>query len=93
MIGSIAGDIIGSVYEHNPIKTTEFPLFQDSCCFTDDSVLTVALASSILFDIPYKNELEKFYYKYPNAGYGGNFLTEELMEITDQFNQAFNCEF
>ena len=75
MIGAIAGDIIGSVYEHNPIKTTDFPLFQDFSLFTDDTVLTIALASSILYDIPYKNELEKFYYKYPNAGYGGNFHT------------------
>ena len=73
MIGAIAGDIIGSVYEFNPIKTTDFPLFQDSSRFTDDTVLTVALASSILFDLDYKQELEKFYYKYPGAGYGGNF--------------------
>ncbi|NOY75584.1 MAG: ADP-ribosylglycohydrolase family protein [Kiritimatiellaeota bacterium] len=73
MIGAVAGDIIGSVYEFNPIKTTDFPLFQDSSRFTDDTVLTVALASSILFGLDYRNELEKFYYKYPHAGYGGNF--------------------
>ena len=42
MIGAIAGDIIGSVYEFNPYKGKDFPLFQDSCQFTDDSVLTVA---------------------------------------------------
>jgi ADP-ribosylglycohydrolase len=40
MIGAIAGDIIGSVYERNPIKTTHFPLFSPNCCFTDDTVLT-----------------------------------------------------
>ena len=45
MIGAIAGDIIGSVYEHHPIKTTDFPLFQPRSRFTDDSVLTVALAA------------------------------------------------
>ena len=48
MIGAIAGDIIGSVYEHHPIKTKDFPLFGPGCRFTDDSVLTVAVADSIL---------------------------------------------
>ena len=39
MIGAIAGDIIGSVYEYRQIKTKEFPLFHRRCHFTDDSVL------------------------------------------------------
>ncbi len=47
MLGAIAGDIIGSIYEFNNIKTTDFPLFSDSCFFTDDTVLTVALAEAI----------------------------------------------
>ncbi len=42
MLGSIAGDIIGSVYEHDNIKITEFELFGRECRFTDDSVLTTA---------------------------------------------------
>jgi len=44
MIGAIASDIIGSVYEWNNIKTKQFDLFAPNCFFTDDSVLTVALA-------------------------------------------------
>jgi len=48
MIGAIAGDIIGSVYEHRPIKTKDFPLFNDRCTFTDDTLLTVAVAEAIL---------------------------------------------
>lgn len=44
MIGAIAGDIIGSVYEANPIKTKDFPLFHPRCRFTDDTVLTIAVA-------------------------------------------------
>lgn len=48
MIGAIAGDIIGSVYERHPIKTKDFPLFDTRCRFTDDSVLTVAVANAIL---------------------------------------------
>ena len=53
MLGAIAGDIIGSVFEAIPIKTTFFPLFHDDCRFTDDTVLTVALAESILEGEPY----------------------------------------
>ncbi len=52
MLGAIAGDIIGSIYERNNIKTTVFPLFQPSFRFTDDTVLTVALADSILHGTP-----------------------------------------
>jgi len=39
MIGALAGDIIGSVYEFRQIKTKDFALFQPRCHFTDDSVL------------------------------------------------------
>jgi ADP-ribosylglycohydrolase len=48
MIGAIAGDIIGSVYEHRPIKTKDFPLVDPRCRFTDDTVLTLAIADAIL---------------------------------------------
>jgi ADP-ribosylglycohydrolase len=53
MIGAIAGDIIGSVYEHHPIKTKDFPLFHPQCRFTDDTVLTIAMAKAILDDRNY----------------------------------------
>ncbi|MBI5211643.1 MAG: ADP-ribosylglycohydrolase family protein [Elusimicrobia bacterium] len=75
MIGAVAGDIIGSVYEfdeHN-IKTKEFPLFSPECRFTDDTVLTVALADTVLTGVPYAENLRKYYRLYPHAGYGGNF--------------------
>ena len=48
MIGAIAGDIIGSIYEQDPVKTKDFPLFDLWSCFTDDTVLTVAVADAIL---------------------------------------------
>ena len=44
MLGAIAGDVIGSPYEWNPIKTKEFPLFSKYSIFTDDTVLNVAVA-------------------------------------------------
>ena len=50
MIGAIAGDIIGSAYEHSPIKTKAFPLFGSRCRFTDHSLLEAAIADSIPVD-------------------------------------------
>ena len=73
MIGAIAGDIIGSVYEWNRIKTKEFPLFSPRCFFTDDSVLTIALADTILTGVDYGKKMKEYYRRYPNAGYGGMF--------------------
>ena len=73
MLGAIAGDIIGSVYEARPIKTTNFRLFHPLCRFTDDTVLTVALADSLMHGAPYVGLLKQYYRAYPHAGYGGSF--------------------
>ena len=48
MLGAIIGDIVGSIYEWNNIKTKEFPLFRDNCFFTDDTVMTCAVADAIM---------------------------------------------
>ena len=74
MIGAIAGDIIGSVFERYPIKSTAFPLFSRHSTFTDDTVLTLAIASSILRKIDYATSLKTFGRKYPYAGYGAAFF-------------------
>jgi ADP-ribosylglycohydrolase len=75
MLGSIAGDIIGSVYEGwgYRMKSTEFPLFVSSSVFTDDTVLTVATASAILLGSDYGRAYKDFGRRYPDAGYGGTF--------------------
>jgi ADP-ribosylglycohydrolase len=73
MIGAIAGDIIGSVYEQNGIKTKDFPLFHPDCEFTDDTVLTVAVAEAILSGATYLESVRSFARRYPNAGYGESF--------------------
>ncbi len=74
MIGAIAGDIIGSVYEANPIKTRDFPLFHPQVCFTDDSVLTIAVAKAIMEDGDYRKWVWEIGRRYPHAGYGGSFM-------------------
>lgn len=74
MLGSIAGDIIGSVYEFTNVKPEyDFPLFVENSEFTDDTVLTIALADSILNNIPYIDKLREYYSRYPDAGYGNMF--------------------
>ena len=73
MIGSIIGDIVGSVFEHRNIKTTEFKLFNFGARFTDDTVLTVAIADAILNELPYDTTLQKWGQNYPGRGYGNHF--------------------
>ncbi len=73
MIGAIAGDIIGSVYEHFSIKTTDFELFHQASRFTDDTVLTVAIADSIINNQDYAQTMKEYTRRFPNAGYGVNF--------------------
>lgn len=74
LIGAVAGDVIGSVFEHRNIKTTEFRLFTNRSFFTDDTVMTIALADSILNNLPVTSAFQKYGQKYPNSGYGGNFI-------------------
>ena len=73
MLGAIAGDVIGSVYEARPVKRTDFQLFPRGACFTDDTVLTVATAAALLGDGDYAAAYRRFGRAYPHAGYGGSF--------------------
>ena len=90
MIGAIAGDIIGSVYEWHNIKTKKFPLFSDHCFFTDDTVLTVALADTILTGISYADNLKTFYRCYPDSGYGSGFHLWAQSQTSEPYNSYGN---
>ncbi|MGD9161851.1 MAG: ADP-ribosylglycohydrolase family protein [Desulfobacteraceae bacterium] len=90
MIGAIAGDIIGSVYEHHSINTKDFPLFSPSSGFTDDTVLTIAVAYSILSQTSYKDSIKKMGNRYPKAGYGGTFIRWLLSKDSGQYNSWGN---
>lgn len=84
MYGAILGDIIGSPYEFDQgDKTKEFPLFSDASYFTDDTVMTIAVADAFLFahqeaDAAWLRKrlvhaLQKYGKAFPNAGYGTRF--------------------
>lgn len=74
MIGAIAGDIIGSVHEGLGTKTRDFPLFEPGCRFTDDSVLSIAVAAHLLGRGGYIDLFHEYFHRYPQAGYGGSFI-------------------
>ncbi len=73
MLGAIAGDVIGSRFEHAGIKSKDFVLFNRRSTFTDDTVHTVALADSLLHKVPYQDKLREYFHHYPTAGYGTRF--------------------
>jgi ADP-ribosylglycohydrolase len=74
MLGAIAGDIIGSVHEFIGTKTADFELFSPDAHFTDDSVLSIAVADCLLRGGSYVDAFHDYYARYPGAGFGGMFL-------------------
>lgn len=74
MLGAIAGDIIGSVFEYKPLKSTKFALFTPQSWFTDDTVLTVAVADCILHKKGYAETFQEYGHHYPYVGYGAKFV-------------------
>ena len=81
MVGAIIGDIVGSIYEFYSIKSEDFPLFTPGSRFTDDTVMTIAVAEALMtkWNTDYElernfiNSLQKYGRLYPYAGYGGMF--------------------
>jgi ADP-ribosylglycohydrolase len=73
MLGAIAGDVIGSVHEFLGQKTKEFPLFVDESRFTDDTVLSIAVADCLLTGASYVDQFRSYAKKYPDRCYGLRF--------------------
>mgnify|MGYP002679117394 CR=1 FL=1 len=81
MIGAIIGDIVGSRFEWNNIKTKDFDLFTAGCFFTDDSVMTIAVADALIrangnLEILSEYAIESMQLigrPFPDCGYGGSF--------------------
>lgn len=104
MLGAIIGDVVGSVYEWNNIKIKDFELFKPNCFFTDDTVMTVAVAKALIVTrekqakskekISFKKELVKqmqeFGRKYPNSGYGGMFSCWLMSDDPQPYNSFGN---
>ena len=95
MLGAIIGDVVGSRFEFNNIKTKNFELVTSESEFTDDTVMTVAVADVLVNGNPKnKNEiidiLKKWGKKYPHAGYGGHFYGWVLGKDREPYNSCGN---
>ncbi len=90
MLGAIAGDVIGSVHEGSGTKTKDFPLFVEHSRFTDDTVLTVAVAERILRGGSYTDLFHDYFHAYPLAGYGGSFIRWAGYRNRDPYNSWGN---
>ena len=106
MLGAIIGDVVGSVYEWNNIKTKDFELFKPNCFFTDDTVMTVAVAKALLvtYKLPIHSydekraflkeeivkQMQDFGNRYPYRGYGGMFAQWLDTENPNPYNSFGN---
>jgi ADP-ribosylglycohydrolase len=90
MIGAIAGDVIGSVYEGGRPLSRDFPLFEFRSRFTDDTVLSVAVASAIMGGEPFDVSIRRWGSRYPTAGYGYGFSLWMARDEAGPYNSFGN---
>ena len=103
LIGAIIGDIVGSIYEFENHKTEDiydFELFTEECFFTDDTVMTIAVAEALMEADPAEPEeiikeklvrsIKKWGRKYPFAGYGRRFKRWLMSEETEPYHSYGN---
>ncbi len=94
MLGAIIGDVVGSRFEFNNIKTKDFELISDESEFTDDTVLTIAVMDILNSgDTSYENcvkTMQRWAQKYPFAGYGGKFSYWKDMKNPRPYNSCGN---
>ena len=104
MYGAILGDIIGSPYEHSGgKKTKDFPFFDRGARFTDDTVMTVAVADALMEAIRTRasddeartkelliDSMHRWGRRYPKAGYGGRFYNWLIFKETKPYNSWGN---
>lgn len=90
MIGAIGGDIIGSCFERNAMKNYNFRLFDGASRFTDDTVLTAALADSILSQKDFSLKMKEYFNLYPGVGFGARFINWALSDTPKPYESYGN---
>ncbi len=100
MTGAIIGDVVGSRFEFDNYKSKDFELFHTDCDFTDDSVMTIAVAKALqtygkITDYEdFKKYLVEVMHevgrRYPQCGYGGRFLDWMMYNRTEPYNSYGN---
>ncbi|MHB8882950.1 MAG: ADP-ribosylglycohydrolase family protein [Thermodesulfovibrionales bacterium] len=90
MLGAIAGDIIGSVYESVRTKRKDFRLFTPFSIYTDDTVLTIAVADALLNGKDYGRTIKSYARRHPLRGYGPKFTLWMLSPSMQPYNSLGN---
>ena len=95
MLGAIIGDIVGSRFEFKNTKSKEFELFTNESCYTDDTVMTLAVADILQHNTVNDKDMiidtfKKWGRTYPNFGYGGRFRVWLLKEDIKPYNSFGN---
>ena len=93
MLGAIIGDIVGSIYEFDNIKTKDFNLFTNEMFFTDDTVMTVAIADAIMNGGQHENfiqSMKKWGVDYIDKSYGHSFRRWLKSENSEPYNSWGN---
>ena len=93
MLGAIIGDIVGSIYEFDNIKTKDFNLFTNEMFFTDDTVMTIAIADAITNGGQHENfiqSMKKWGCNYIDKSYGSSFRRWLKLDIAEPYNSWGN---
>ena len=95
ILGAIVGDIVGSTREWNNVKTEDFELLPAGSRFTDDTVMTLAVAEWLMTDPSHSERalvecMQRLGRKYPNAGYGGMFRRWLATDNPEPYNSFGN---
>ena len=95
IIGTVCGDIIGSIYECHPTKDPNFKLFTSQSTFTDDTIMTCAVAEWLMDDPKHSHEklveiMHRYGEEYPHRGYGGMFKQWLENKWTEPYNSFGN---
>ena len=93
MLGAIIGDIVGSIYEFDNIKTKNFNLFTNEMFFTDDTVMTIAIADAIMNGTKPENfilSMKKWGSDYIDKSYGRSFRRWLKLDIAEPYNSWGN---
>ena len=93
MLGAIIGDIVGSIYEFDNIKTKNFNLFTNEMFFTDDTVMTIAIADAIMNGGQHENfiqSMKKWGCDYIDKSYGHSFRRWLKLDIAEPYNSWGN---
>ena len=93
MLGAIIGDIVGSIYEFDNIKTKNFNLFTNEMFFTDDTVMTIAIADAIINGAKPENfilSMKKWGGDYIDKSYGASFINWLKSENSEPYNSWGN---